>query len=91
MAKKIKQYRLLIGLFVIYWVAVYSNSIIKVSGSDYVINLIQLVLLFIIFINLYFFIDLLLGKKMDVIVLRTLRAKKYKLYSFITETVKYFV
>jgi len=76
MAKKIKQYRLLIGLFVIYWGIIYSNWIIKVNSTNYTINLVQILFLFTVFINIYFLFDLLFGKKMNVYVLNSLGSKK---------------
>jgi len=83
MAKKIKQYRLLIGLFVIYWGIIYSNWIIKVNSTNYTINLVQILFLFTVFINIYFLFDLLFGKKMNVYVLNSLGSKKANILPYV--------
>jgi len=71
------------GLFVINWGIIYSNWILKVNSTNYVINLVQMLFLFIVFINFYFLFDLLFGKKMNVVVLNTLRSKKANILPYV--------
>src|SRR5262245_3595366 len=88
MRKSVRQYSLLICFFIFYWVFAFSNWVIKVNTKDYFLNLVQVGLLFVIFINLYFFLEMLVGKKMDVIVEDSLTSKKISFFSFLALDVR---
>jgi hypothetical protein len=73
--KKLKPSLIIIVLFIFYWGIIYNGHLVKINEVDYAVNLIQTVLLFIVFLNLYFFINLLLGNKTNVEVLSLLKRK----------------